>query len=146
MMDVVVVFVRMRCVPCNATDNMIGHGRNGVTLWLITMLIGHIADHNVFAFGRNPAVFALDVAVLIAIATLTDLVAGVPRNSETIGTHVVLAFKHLGVHILRTTHYATIAMGHWVGRGVWHLWAGNGSQSDSENSANHQLNEQAKHE
>lgn len=147
MMDIVaaglVIFVGMRRVPCNGANNMLGHGRNDRALWLVTMLIGNIGNLNVFAFGRNPAVFSLDVTVLITAAVLCDVVVGLPRCFEAIGAHIVLALKNLSVHILGTSNWAMIRVWHWVRHRMrhWVWWAGvlNGSQGHSENSADQQL-------
>lgn len=147
MMDVVaagrVVFVGMRRVPCNGASNVLGHSRNGGTLWLVTMIIGDIGNLNVLAFGRNPAVLSLDVTVLITAAALCDVVVGLPRCFKAIGTHIVLALNDISVHILGMSNWAMIVVGHWVRNRMrhWVWWAGmlDSSQGHSENSTDHQL-------
>lgn len=97
-------------------------GWDPFALWLVSVLIGDIGNIDVLAFGRNPAEFTLDVAVHIAGLRAGDVVASLQGGIEAIGTDILLAVQHLGVHIVTR----------------WSHWRGGGQADDN---ADQQLEE-----
>lgn len=70
------------------------------TGWLVTVLVGYIADLDFLASGSKPGEITMDVAMLVTVAGLLDVVVGFKFQIEAIRADILRAAKNFSVRLI----------------------------------------------